>query len=195
MSDPQNPAEPVKPASSPTPPESAPAYTPPAAETEPPAYTPPAPESAPAYTPPAAESAAPSAPAYSAPAYSAPPAPAYAAGPGAPVPGKTMGIVALVLAIVPVGLQLVGLILGIVALVQSRKAGVKNAPALWAIIVSSVLIVIGVIVGIVLVALFAGAAGDLASQIDACLANGGTGYVEIWGQQVSCEQILDDAGY
>ena len=41
-------------------------------------------------------------------------APAYNGGPAAStaVPGRTLGIVALVLAIVPVGLQLIGLILG-----------------------------------------------------------------------------------
>lgn len=131
-----------------------------------------------------------------------PAAPQYSAAPGDPygqpapsVPGKTMGIVALVLAIVPIGLQIVGLILGIVALVQSKKAGLKNGPALWAIIVSSVLIVVGIIVTIVLITFFANAASDLGSQIQACLDNGGTGYVEVLGQRVSCEQILEDAGY
>lgn len=57
----------------------------------------------------------------------------------APVPGKTLGIVALILAFF---VQIVGLILGIVALVQSRRAGVKNTPAVWAIVLSSVFMVI-----------------------------------------------------
>lgn len=65
----------------------------------------------------------------------APAAPAYAAAPGAPVPGKTLGIAALVLSFF---FQLIALILGIVALSQSRKVGQKNTPALVAIILSIV---------------------------------------------------------
>jgi hypothetical protein len=45
------------------------------------------------------------------------------------VPGKTLGIVGLVLAFV---MPLLGLILSIVAKVQSRGAGAKNTPATWA---------------------------------------------------------------
>lgn len=140
-------------------------------------------------------------PAYETPAYpSAPPAaPAYdpanaGVGYNAPVPGKTMGIVALVLAIVPVGLQLIGLILGIVALVQSKKAGVKNPQALWAIIVSSVLIVIGTIVAIVVISSLASLVGDITPQIQACIDNGGVGTVEVNGVTLTCEQILEDSG-
>ncbi|NYF16464.1 hypothetical protein HDC37_001278 [Microbacterium sp. AK009] len=101
-------------------------------------------------------------PAYSAappPAYSSAPPPAYNAqpAPGAPVPGKTLGIVAFVLSFFA---QLIALILGIVALVQSRKAGVKNGWALAAIIISAVLMVIGIIV-IILVAVAIG--GSLAA--------------------------------
>lgn len=82
------------------------------------------------------------------PAYSSAPPPAYNSppAPGAPVPGKTLGIVAFVLSFFA---QLIALILGIVALVQSRKAGVKNGWALAAIIISVVLMVIGIIVIIV----------------------------------------------
>lgn len=82
------------------------------------------------------------------PAYSSAPPPAYNSppAPGAPVPGKTLGIVAFVLSFFA---QLIALILGIVALVQSRKAGVKNGWALAAIIISAVLLVIGIIVIIV----------------------------------------------
>jgi hypothetical protein len=91
---------------------------------------------------------------------SAPPAPAGAA-PGAPVPGKTLGIVALIVAFFA---NIIGLILGIVALVQSRKAGHKNTPAVWAIIVGAVLTVVGIIVAIVLVSIFAAGAADLLRQ-------------------------------
>lgn len=56
------------------------------------------------------------------------------AAPAAAVdPGKGLGIAALVLAFF---IQLVGLILGIVALSKSKKAGFKNAPAVWGIILS-----------------------------------------------------------
>lgn len=131
-------------------------------------------------TPPAAPPVAP--PAYQQAGY--PSAPAYNGGPAASgsVPGRTLGIVALVLAIVPVGLQLIGLILGIVALVQSKKAGVKNGMAVAAIIVSSVLIVIGIIIGIVVAVVFANAAGDL---IQFC-ANNPSGVYELNGQMITC---------
>ena len=56
-----------------------------------------------------------------------------------------MGIVALILSFF---VQLVALILGIVALVQSRKAGSQERlRRVSAIIISSVLIVVGIIVG------------------------------------------------
>lgn len=148
----------------------------------------------PAYEPPATP------PAYETPAYPAAPpaAPAYAAGgygaPAAPVPGKTLGIVALVLALVPVGLQLVGLILGIVALVQSKKAGAKNAPALWAIIVSSVLIVVGIIVAIAVISWIATQGGDLVSHLNACLENP-AGSFQFNGVTMTCEELLSDSGY
>lgn len=77
-----------------------------------------------------------------------PPPPAYGGAPDAPVPGKTLGIVAFVLSFF---LQLIALILGIVALVQSKKAGVSNGWAVAAIIISSVLLVVGIIVIIVVV--------------------------------------------
>lgn len=60
-------------------------------------------------------------------------------------PGRVLGIVGLVLAIVwP--LQLLGLILSIVALVQSKRAGLKNGPAVAGIIVSIVLLVVSVLI-------------------------------------------------
>ncbi|MEO7374864.1 MAG: DUF4190 domain-containing protein [Terrimesophilobacter sp.] len=91
--------------------------------------------------------------------YAAPPVPpAYspqgtgagpvAAPPGTDYPGKTLGIVGLILAFV---FQLAGLICSIIALSQSRRAGYKNGIALAGIIVSAAFIVIGIIVGIVVV--------------------------------------------
>ena len=83
--------------------------------------------------------------------YAAAPPPAYAPPAEQTVPGKTLGIVAFVLSFF---MQLIALILGIVALVQSRKAGQKNGFALAAIIISAVLMVIGIIVGIILLVAF-----------------------------------------
>lgn len=177
MTDPNTPAPDAQP----------PVYTAPAAD---PAYAPPAaPRGAPAYgeyatTPPAA-------PAYADNAYAA--APSYQGGaPASAAPGRTLGIVALVLAIVPIGLQIVGLILGIVALVQSRKAGRKNGIALAAIIVSVALIVLTIIAIIVVIAVFNAAGGaDLINQVNACLSDP-SGSVVVNGVAVTCEQILSN---
>lgn len=159
--------------------------TPPA----PPAYgeyapTPP-PQAAPAYG-----ESAPAAPAYTAPAYAA--APAYGAMPvagstGTPVPGKTMGIVAFILSFF---VQLVALILGIVALVQSRKAGAKNGFALAAIIISGVLMVLGMI----LAAIFVPIIIDSINAATVC-ASDPSATVIVAGVQLPCAQILDQSGY
>jgi hypothetical protein len=75
--------------------------------------------------------------------------------PPAEDPGKTLGIVGLVLSFFT---ALIGLIISIVAYRQSKKAGFRNTPALVGIIVGSVATVVGLIVGAVavigLVALF-----------------------------------------
>ncbi len=66
-------------------------------------------------------------------------------------PGKTMGIVAFVMSFFVSFflVQIVALILGIVALRKSKKAGYSNRWAVAAIIVSSVLMVLTLIVLIV----------------------------------------------
>lgn len=125
-------------------------------------------------------------PAASQPAYSsAPPAP-YGAPANAPVPGKTLGIVALVVAIF---FNVIGLILGIVALVQSRKAGVKNGPAVAAIIVGAVLTVLGIIIAIVVFATLAAATGYAAEVLQACQAVDFSGTVTVQGVSVDCGTI------
>jgi uncharacterized membrane protein len=69
--------------------------------------------------------------------------PAYAGNAAvAENPGKTLGIVALVASFF---VSLLGLILGIVALNQSKKAGFKNGPAKAAIILSIIFMVLGLI--------------------------------------------------
>ena len=65
---------------------------------------------------------------------------------GTDYPGKTLGIVAVVLAFV---FTLLGLILGIVAGNQSKAAGYKNTPAKVAVILSVIFIAIGLLVGII----------------------------------------------
>lgn len=107
---------------------------------------------------PVAPAAPAAAPAYSAPAYAAAP-PAYAgAAPVGTVPGKTLGIVAL---IVVFFFSLIGLILGYVARSQSKAAGVANTPAKVAIILGWVFLVLGIIVGIVAAVLFTQGIGAL----------------------------------
>ena len=69
------------------------------------------------------------------------PAPAPAA-PGAVVPGKTLGIVGLVLAFV---FAVAGLIVSLIARSQSKAAGVKNTPATVGIVLSIIFIVIYII--------------------------------------------------
>jgi hypothetical protein len=98
--------------------------------------------------------------------YTAPPVPpayssqgASAAGPVSPppgtdYPGKTLGIVGLILAFV---FQLAGLICSIIALSQSRRAGYKNGIALAGIIVSAAFILIGIIIAIIVIAVIAAA--------------------------------------
>ncbi len=79
----------------------------------------------------------------------APPANQYSAASAAQAgDGKTLGIVALVLAFVA---QLLGLILGIVARNQSKRAGVKNTPATVAIVLSIVFMVLGLLIAVPLI--------------------------------------------
>ena len=69
------------------------------------------------------------------------PAPSY--------PGKGLGIAAFVLSFF---LQAIALVLGIVALLQSRRAGVSNNLAIAAIVISVVLLASGAIVWIAVTA-------------------------------------------
>ena len=65
--------------------------------------------------------------------------------PGTDYPGKTLGIVGLIVAIF---FSVIGIIISAIAYNQSKKAGVKNTPALVGIIIGIVFFVIGLIVGI-----------------------------------------------
>lgn len=133
--------------------------------------------------------ASPQPPAYEAPApagYPAAPPPAYGApAPGAR-PGRTLGIVALIVSFFA---ALIGLILGIVALVQSKKAGQGNGFAVAAIVISSVLIVVGIIVTILLITYASG----LANEILQVCGSDPSGSVNLWGQSVPCSEIQTTA--
>ncbi|HWR84487.1 MAG TPA: hypothetical protein VN200_00690 [Rhodoglobus sp.] len=65
---------------------------------------------------------------------------------GADYPGKTLGLVGLILAIF---FNLIGLIVSIVALNQSKAAGYKNPLAKAGVIVGAVLLALGVIIAII----------------------------------------------
>lgn len=85
-------------------------------------------------------------------AYPAPPAGQYAPAYGQPQaenPGKTLGIVGLVLGFFG-PLSIVGLILSIMGLTKSRKVGQSNGVAVAGIVVSSLVLLGTIIVGIVL---------------------------------------------
>lgn len=79
------------------------------------------------------------------------PAPAPVAA--ADFPGKTLGIVAIPVAIF---FSLVGIILGFVAKSQSKKAGFKNTPATIAIVIGFIILVF-TIIGVVIAVVAAGA--------------------------------------
>ncbi|WP_248240942.1 DUF4190 domain-containing protein [Microbacterium kunmingense] len=118
------------------------------------------------------------------PAYSSAPPPAYNSppAPGAPVPGKTLGIVAFVLSIVLSWLALIPLILGIVALVQSRKAGRGNGWAVAAIVISALSIIVTLIIVFALVIPSLSAASTCVANPDAI--------VNVWGVQVPCSEVV-----
>lgn len=76
------------------------------------------------------------------------------APPGVDYPGKTLGIVGLIVAIFA---NIVGMIISIIAFNQSKSAGYKNTPALAGIIVGAVLAGLAIIATIIVFAVFAAA--------------------------------------
>ncbi|MEV8249834.1 DUF4190 domain-containing protein [Microbacterium sp. NPDC076768] len=102
-----------------------------------------------------------------------------------PRPGATLGVVAFVLSFF---LWLIGLVLGIIALVQSKRAGQKNGFAVAAIVIGSALIVIGTIVGVIVVVTIGfGAAADL---VNLCAASD-TGTVTYFGEVIDCADLTE----
>lgn len=95
-------------------------------------------------------------------------------------PGRTLGIIGLILAIF---LAPIGLIVSIVALVKSRKAGMRNGLALAGIIVGALLTILWT----VLIIVIASFATDLAQQIIQACEGQPTGTpVTVQGQPVEC---------
>lgn len=80
---------------------------------------------------------------------------------GTDFPGKTLGIVGLILAIF---FNLIGLIVSVVALNQSKAAGYKNPLAKAGIIVGAVLLALTVISTIILVVVSFSLAGSVSTQ-------------------------------
>ncbi|WP_434992590.1 hypothetical protein [Arthrobacter sp. Ld5] len=95
-------------------------------------------------------------------------------------PGKTLGIVGFILAIL---IAPVGLVISIVAFVKSRKARMGNGFALAGIIIGALFTIIGVITTIALIAFF----GDVTQQImDACEGQPPGTPVTVQGQPLEC---------
>ena len=113
------------------------------------------------------------------PAPAPPPAPTpgarVAPPPGVDYPGKTLGIVGLVLAFIS---AIIGLIISIVANNQSKAAGYTNTPAKIGIIVGIIMTVIAVIIVIVAVVVLGGVAAQCAGL--------GPGVHEVDGVTYTC---------
>ena len=99
--------------------------------------------------------------------------------PAAAVPGKTLGIVALVLAIF---FGLIGAIVGFVARSQSKKAGAKNGPAVAAIIIGLIITVLWIVIG---VSIGIGAAAVVGGLNQVC-AELGSGVWDVNGVTYTC---------
>lgn len=93
----------------------------------------------------------------------------------AAVPGKTLGIVALVFAFLS---SPIGFILGLVAKSQSKKAGVSNGPATAAIVIG----LIGTIIIAIIIGVSVAGAGALLGQC----ADLGAGVHEVGGVTITC---------
>lgn len=97
------------------------------------------------------------------------------APPGVDYPGKTLGIIGLVLVFVT---GLIGLILSIVANNQSKAAGYTNTPAKIGIILGIIVVILAVIITIVAIVIFAGIAAQCAGL--------GPGVHEVNGVTYTC---------
>ena len=83
-----------------------------------------------------------------------------------------------------VGLGLVGLVLGIIGKIKSKKAGFKNTPALVGIIISIVAIVVTIVAAIAATVFLA----DVANQLVEACQNGAES-VTINGEVIPCTGV------
>lgn len=97
------------------------------------------------------------------------------AQPPADYPGKTLGLVGLILAIVA---PVIGLIVSLIARSQSKAVGMPNGKAKAGIIVAIVLIVLGIIIGL--------AIGIPAFQLISKCADLGPGTHNVDGVTLTC---------
>ncbi|QDP94855.1 hypothetical protein FOE78_02020 [Microlunatus elymi] len=88
-------------------------------------------------------------------------------------PGRTLGIVGLVLSIVA---NVIGLIISIIAFTKSKKAGFKNTPALAGIIIGGILTAISIIVTIIVIVVAVKVAGHCADLGPGVHVEGGVTY-------------------
>jgi hypothetical protein len=101
-------------------------------------------------------------------------APAYGVPP-VENPGKTLGIVGLVLAFI---ISPVGLVVSIVGLMKSKKANMSNGIAVAGIVISAISVIAGVLISVMLV----GAATTLVAQC----ADLGPGSHVVNGVTITC---------
>lgn len=107
------------------------------------------------------------------------------AGYGQPAenPGKTLGIVGLICAIIwPI--SIVGLVISIIAMVKSRKAGMGNGFALAGIIIGAIGVITGIIAIIGLIALI-----PFTQEVLQFCETAGPGVHEFQGQPIDCGQV------
>lgn len=114
----------------------------------------------------------------------APAAPAPQATTPQAAPGKTLGIVGFILAIV---IPLVGLILSIVALVQSKKAHVANGLALAGVIIGAIFTGISIIVFTLITIVAYNGVSTAAHGAALCSQQGDTGTVMVGNSMYDCD--------
>ncbi len=95
-------------------------------------------------------------------------------------PGRVLGIVGLILAFLA---PVIGLILSIVALVQSKKAGVRNGLALAGVIVGAAFT--AAILAVILIATIT-FGGRVGTALDLCAQNGPGTYTQD-GTTITCD--------
>lgn len=110
----------------------------------------------------------------------------YGGGYGQPPvenPGRTLGIVGLVCSIIwPI--SIVGLVISIIAMVKSRKAGMGNGFALAGIIIGVIGVITGIIAIIGLIALI-----PFSQEVIEFCQTAGPGPQEFQGQEIDCSQF------